>query len=410
MNSIEFGSNSGSAVGIHNGPTYLFQPPGQPETPPSPLSTVPFPRDPDFVDRGTLLDQVHKKGSSPCSRVGLAGIGGVGKSQLAIEYSYRVRERSPGTWVFWIHANNATRFEESCRDIADRVKIPGRQDPKQNIFKLLRDWLHERDGDWVLIFDNVDDDQFLHQVPPTRQNGPGIDQSATTPERPIWAYFPQSLKGSIIITSRNKRALSSLVEDDDIFTVEPMDEAHAMALFEKKLRPQTDSKAVAELATALEFMPLAIIQAAAYIKKRVPRLSVPQYLEIFQKSDSRKIRLLNHSEGQLRRDRDAENSILVTLQVSFDHILQTRPSAVDLLSLMSFFDRQGIPDFVLREVKETRDDVQNLSARDRDNTSNDNGEDSESESSVVDKFEDDVMVLLDYSLLSITLAKNPPTV
>lgn len=162
--------------------------------------------------------------------------------------------------------------------------------------------------------------------PPPRQNGLGVDQSATTPERPIWAYFPQSLKGSIIITSRNKKAISSLMEDDDIFTVEPMDEAHAMALFEKKLGPQTDSKAVAELATALEFMPLAIIQAAAYIKRRAPlKLSVPQYLEIFQKSDTRKIRLLNHSEGQLRRDRDAENSILVTLQVSFDHIWQTRP-------------------------------------------------------------------------------------
>jgi hypothetical protein len=82
------------------------------------------------------------------------------------------------------------------------------------------------------------------------------------------------------------------VEDDDIFTVEPMDEAHAMVLFEKKLGPQTDSKAATELATDLEFMPLAIIQATAYIKKWVPRLSVPQYLKIFQESDSHKISLL----------------------------------------------------------------------------------------------------------------------
>jgi hypothetical protein len=50
----------------------------QPETPPSPLSTVPFTRDPDFVRRNTLLDHIHEKSSVPGSRIGLVGLGGVG--------------------------------------------------------------------------------------------------------------------------------------------------------------------------------------------------------------------------------------------------------------------------------------------------------------------------------------------
>jgi hypothetical protein len=54
-------------------------PPIEPqEVTPSPLSTVPFPRDPDFVDRGTLLDEINNRSSSPASRVALVGIGSVG--------------------------------------------------------------------------------------------------------------------------------------------------------------------------------------------------------------------------------------------------------------------------------------------------------------------------------------------
>lgn len=50
----------------------------RPETPPSPLSTVPFARDPDFVSRETLLDQIHDKSLVLGSRIALVGLGGVG--------------------------------------------------------------------------------------------------------------------------------------------------------------------------------------------------------------------------------------------------------------------------------------------------------------------------------------------
>jgi hypothetical protein len=129
-----------------------------------------------------------------------------------------------------------------------------------------------------------------------------------------------------------------LVEQRDIITVEPMDEMHALALFKKKLGAQEDLNDIAELAAALEFMPLAIAQAAAYISQRAPRCSVRQYLGEFKKSDRKRTSLLNHDEGRLRRDWEAKNSIIITWQISFDHIHQTRPSAADLLSLMSFFD------------------------------------------------------------------------
>lgn len=80
MGSISFGdTNSGFQAGIINAPVNAqFFPAKRPKTPPTPQSTVPFRRDPDFVDRGTLLDQIHEKTFRPGARVALMGLGGVG--------------------------------------------------------------------------------------------------------------------------------------------------------------------------------------------------------------------------------------------------------------------------------------------------------------------------------------------
>lgn len=202
---------------------------------------------------------------------------------------------------------------------------------------------------WVLVFDNLDDDRFLYEIPTVQQDGIGSNRIGML--RPTWEYF-LTLHGLVVITSRSKRVASSMVEYSEIVTVEPMDQKNAVSLFEKKVGVQTYREDVVRLTAVLEFMPLAIVQAAAYIKQRTPRLSVTQYLEKFQRSDRQKISLLGYEGGHLRRDREAKNSILITWQIPFDHIRQTRLSAADLLSLMSFFDRQGVFDSLLRQGEE----------------------------------------------------------
>ena len=142
------------------------------------------------------------------------------------------------------------------------------------------------------------------------------------------------------------------VEQSNTIVIYPMDKANVLTLFRKKLGKQGDSEDIAELAAVLEFMPLAITQAAAYISHRAPRCSVRQYLEQFQMGDHEKTSLLNNEAGGLRRDWEAKNSIVLTWQISFDHIRRTKPSAADLLSLMSFFDRQGIPESLVRNRPE----------------------------------------------------------
>lgn len=184
--------------------------------------------------------------------------------------------------------------------------------------------------------------------------------------------------------------------------VEPMAESHALALFDKKLGLLNDIEVIAELAAALELMPLAIVQAAAYISQRAPWYSVRQYLEDFRKNDRKKTSLLNYEGGHLRRDPEAKNSIIITWQISFEHIHQTRPSATDLLSLMSFFDRQGIPKALIRAQAENRKGDRSQKELNNDEEGeDDDDEDRASNSSEDEGFEDDLQVLRNYSFISI---------
>ncbi|KAB2107286.1 hypothetical protein AG0111_0g3658 [Alternaria gaisen] len=362
--------NQGLQVGYNSGSiqTHVHAP-ERPETPPQPSCFVPFPRDADFVDRGALLDHIRERCSAPASRVALAGLGGVGKSQLAIEHCYRTAEQSPDTWVFWAHASNTARLEQSFREIADQVKVRGRKDPQADVFKLVHDWLRDaKNGRWLLVLDNADDAAVLSLT----------DSGAL--QQHLSRYIPSSRHGSVLVTSRTKRAARQVVEDSDIIPIEPMHDAAAHALLRKKLRDaDEDDDSITTLATTLDHMPLALVQAAAYIRERAPRCSVRQYLEAYRQSDSRATSLLNREAGHLRRDAAASNSVLITWQISFDHIRNTRQSAAGLLSLMSFFDRQGIQEGLLRGQS---------------STAYDGFED--------EGFEEDVLALRDYSFITVT--------
>ncbi|KAJ4304522.1 hypothetical protein N0V90_000048 [Kalmusia sp. IMI 367209] len=337
------------------------------------------------------------------------------KSQLAIEHCYRTAEQSLATWVFWVHASNTARLEQSYRDIADHIKARGRKDPQADVFKLVHDWLcNEKNGPWLLILDNADDATVL-SLPPSNSQGMRKDDgdnssSSHAPRKHLSRYLPPSRHGSILVTSRTHHAARQVVEDDDIIPIEPMHHVAAYALLRTKLGDtgENDSN-IAELAETLDFMPLALIQAAAHIRRRAPRYSVQQYLEDYRRSDREKTSLLNQEAGHLRRDQAASNSILITWQISFNHLRNSRQSAADLLSLMSFFDRQGIHEDLLRRKERTPNEHEGDSesgGEDGDGAWSDaeNRDDDVSVSaiSIDDEFEKDVLTLRDYSFIKIT--------
>ncbi|KAJ4290125.1 hypothetical protein N0V88_006632 [Collariella sp. IMI 366227] len=126
----------------------------RPETPPLPTAINSFSRDLDFVNRGDILDQIDERCSEPAGRVALVGLGGVGKSQLAIEFAHRIAAGQPDTWA---------RVEEGFRTIADAVKLSGRHQPKADIPQLVYNWLsNERNGKWIMILDSVNDPDVFY--------------------------------------------------------------------------------------------------------------------------------------------------------------------------------------------------------------------------------------------------------
>ena len=268
--------------------------------------------------------------------------------------------------------------------LADDLKIFGRENAKRNIFQLVYDWLRDsRKGRWVLVLDNADDARFLFEPVETD------DARAVAGGRVRMAYLPICEHGSIVITTRSRAVASQLVDDQNTLILQPMEQSQALALAERKMGMSSDATLLQKLVSALEYMPLAIAQAAAYIKKRAPRCTVEQYLDKLEKSDKSRSSLLNTNMQELRRDREAKNSIFLTWQISFEHIHQARRSAVDLLSLMSFYDHQGIPERLLR-------------MQDIERAIDDDEQDASSSTSGDEAFEEDVNTLRDYLFISVT--------
>ncbi|KAB5583696.1 hypothetical protein GE09DRAFT_1079792 [Coniochaeta sp. 2T2.1] len=298
-----------------------------------------FCRDPDFVDRGSILSEIALQCSAPPYRVALVGLGGVGKSQLVIEHAYRVSEANTDMWVLWVYARTRARVEESFKTIADMAKLPSRNDQGANIFQIVCTWLaSRRRGKWLMILDSADSDDVFFA-----RGGSGQE------EKPLAAYLPQNVNGSIVITTRDGSLARRLTgHDRHLISVGSMSETDAVTLLERRLGTlsDTDRSLAVDLVRALDLVPLAISQAGAYIRKRQPRTSLEKYLAEFRKGERKQAWLLEHEADNLRRDGGASNSVLTTWEISFEHIRQKRPSAAPLLSLMSFFDRQGIPEVV----------------------------------------------------------------
>lgn len=170
----------------------------------------------------------------------------------------------------------------------------------------------------------------------------------TDTEASLVEFLPQSNKGFILITSRSRDAAFRLTGNfSDVVTVGSMEEASALALLRNKLGNISEEEEAMRLVKELDYMPLAITQAAAYILQRAPRATVLTYLQELSKDDQHRAKFLDKDIGDVRRDHATSNSIIATWQITFEHIRTERASAARLLSLMSFFDRQGIPDSLL---------------------------------------------------------------
>ncbi|NJO81000.1 MAG: tetratricopeptide repeat protein [Cyanobacteria bacterium RM1_2_2] len=243
----------------------------------------------------------------------ISGLGGVGKTQTAIEYAYRYFYDQPTyEWVFWVNASDLT-LAASFGSIATDLALPNHETQKlDEKIAAVSHWLETHDR-WLLIFDNLDNPKSLQ---PFRPNNP---------------------KGRILITSRAQRFDSLGVAYPITLHAMTATEAHQF-LRHRTERTSIDlpeQQAVEALAAALGYLPLALEQAAAYIVAK--GVSFVAYLRAYEK---RRLQLLEKQQPQTG---NYPNSVATTWAINFEAVKTNSPAAADLLNLSAFLAPDNIP-------------------------------------------------------------------
>ncbi|KAL9600032.1 MAG: hypothetical protein Q9179_003359 [Wetmoreana sp. 5 TL-2023] len=305
-----------------------------------PVWIVPLSRNPRFVGREDIFDKLKAHlegvdGSMPVAA--LYGLGGVGKTQIALEHIFRTR--SPTTAVFWVHASSTSRFAESYKRIASECKIPGHDDPNSNTLQLVRCWLEiHYTLDWLMVIDNVDDRTIFLERP-----------NDMTISKALIEYIPRTARGKIIYTTRSRDIGIDLVSGDEPIRLLPLSREEGISMLGKKIIQNSSDEDQITLLEELAYLPLAISQAVAFMAKR--RKTVPDYIRLLQDRSTRS-RVLDHRALHHGREDRPSESVASTWWVTFQHVQGENPRSAELLAIMSLFDRQRIPLVMIQDSAE----------------------------------------------------------
>jgi nucleoside phosphorylase/tetratricopeptide (TPR) repeat protein len=290
---------------------------------------VPLARNTRFVGRNNeiaLLEHSVATQDGP-GRVAITGLGGVGKTQIALEVAYRIRDRDMDCSVFWIPCTSRAMVEQTFLDIAQAIGLDC-TDPaevKQQVKIYLSS---EKVGRWLLIFDNADDTEMWLET--TRSQGP-----------PLEDFLPRSRKGRIVFTTRNRK-LAMKLAPFDLVPIPEVDEETAFQIMQNMLgRDLVVEGAARALLEQLAFLPLAITQASSYIVEN--GLDLTTYLALFQEKEQDAVELLSEDFRDSGRYRDIQNPVITTWLISFRHIQQQNSLAADYLFFMAIINPRNIP-------------------------------------------------------------------
>ncbi|KAB8233733.1 uncharacterized protein BDW43DRAFT_77322 [Aspergillus alliaceus] len=318
---------------------------------------VPFQRNPLFVSRSSEIAKVDDMldGEDRCERVAIVGLGGVGKTQIALEYVHNFRERYPSSAIFWIPVTNFESMLEAYLDIGKQLQIPNIEKEKSDIPSLVQQRLsQERVGKWLLVFDNADDISLWTDK---------IDNVVGS--RGQAKYLPKSKYGSILFTTRSYKTAIELA-GRNIVTVKEMNSTLAKNLLGKSLVDKSllaDERATTDLLGKLTYLPLAIVQAAASINRN--QMTLSEYMVLHDSTEESMVDILSQDFEDEGRYKDGKNPIATTWLISFEQIRACDALAAEYLSLMACVDSKSIPKVLLpptQSAAKTADAIGTLKA------------------------------------------------
>lgn len=261
-------------------------------------------RNPNFTGREANLIALRQQLNSGSAAVlvphALHGMGGVGKTQLALEYAHRFRDDYDLVW--WIPAEQLEGVRSSYVELAERLGLSTEGDPGEVVARV-REQLRtgEPHRRWLIVFDNADDPGDLEE------------------------YLPYPT-GHILITSRNPR-WSGVAQRME---VDVFQRSESVRLLRNRAAHLTEADAE-RLAEWLGDLPLALAQAAAWqVETGMP---VDEHLEL----------LREHATELLEQQvAGYPASVVATWKVAFDRLRELNPAAAQLLQLCAFFSAEPI--------------------------------------------------------------------
>ncbi|MFL5590329.1 MAG: FxSxx-COOH system tetratricopeptide repeat protein [Ktedonobacteraceae bacterium] len=286
---------------------------------------VPYPRNPFFTGREELLAQLMaalRTGSATAltQPQAISGLGGIGKTQIAVEYAYRSHANYQA--VFWVHADTRENVVSDFVTIAGLLKLPERNAQDQMIVvNAVKEWLRMH-GQWLLILDNADDLAMVQEFMPLVHGGHVL----LTTRAAAMGRLAQRLEvekldvdvGALFLLRR----ASILAPDGSLEQASPRDRESALAITRE-----------------MDGLPLALDQAGAYIEETP--CSVEGYLRLYRRQRG----ALLVQRGGLVDDHPA--SVATTWSLSFEQVEKNSPAAADLLRVCAFLHPDAIPEELL---------------------------------------------------------------
>jgi tetratricopeptide (TPR) repeat protein len=301
--------------------------------------TVPFERNSRFTGRESLLADLEARlfKGEQTTKTALVGLGGIGKTQVALELAYRTREKYKNCSVFWLPATDMDSLHQAYRDVAKQLQVAGWDEEKADVKKLVQVHLsQESTRPWLCIFDNADDLSMWIRSPGSEAGPGGLKE-----------YLPQSKQGCVLFTTRDKKVAVKLA-GRDVVEVPELDDKGAMHLLQESLvdtslmDDQRNARAVLQQFTNL---PLAIVQGAACINEN--SMSLADYVSLLDEQEEDVVGLLSEDFEDEHRYPSIKNPVATTWLISFERIRRRDLLAADYLSFMACIDRKDIPQSLL---------------------------------------------------------------
>ncbi|KAJ4123946.1 hypothetical protein NW765_006991 [Fusarium oxysporum] len=297
------------------------------------LHYLPLSRNKKFTGRQSVIAQLQQLlfTDPDGKRVALVGLGGVGKTQTALQLAHLVKKEVQPNRIYtviWMSALSMASFEQACTKMISDFGIEqrGAETPKEAFKRFLSS---DKAGKWFLIIDNADNIETLYG---TAEAPGGIDQ-----------FIPDCNHVYILYTTRSLEVAVS-VAHSNVVKLSEMDDQDAKALLQGTLIEKDqmqDTSLIDKLLHELAYLPLAITQASAYMK--VNEISVKEYLRLLQNTDQDMVELLSCGFRDSTHYNSSQGAVATTWIVSFKQIRALHEDAATLLSIMAYLEPKAIP-------------------------------------------------------------------